>query len=112
MKTNEKKLVKISVAGEITHPVHTKEAYIVSADTGRLQSVPMVGGITYNVKIGDSAVDWEGDHVEPGVSIACCFKNEKGFSVETALTRFSCIGNEAIVQTGDAKGKKVAFTFL
>ena len=63
--------------------------------------LPATGGISYNVKIGDSAFNWVGDHVEPGVSI----RNENT-TENAALTTFSCIGNEAKVVSGDAKGKK------
>ena len=31
--------------------------------------LPATGGISYNVRSGDSAFGWSGDHVEPGVSI-------------------------------------------
>jgi len=63
---------------------------------------PGTGGITYNVKIGDLAFGWVGDHIEPGVSV----KN-KDESENRALQLYTCIGNEARVYgTSDAKGKK------
>ena len=32
--------------------------------------LPGTGGIAYNVKVGDPAFGWAGDHIEPGVSTA------------------------------------------
>jgi hypothetical protein len=58
-----------------------------------------VGGITYNVKVGDNAITWEADHVEPCVSVKNKDREENG-----ALNLLSCIGNIARVISGDAKG--------
>jgi len=67
MKTNVKKLVKMSVQGQVSPPVKGRE-YTVKHD-GQPMVLPGVGGITYNVKIGDPVMDWVADHVEPGVSM-------------------------------------------
>lgn len=99
LKTNINKLVKQSVQGKIHHPVQSFP-YRISGD-GVPNVLPATGGITYNVKVGDCAFGWVGDHVEPGVSIRNENKNEN-----VALNLFSCIGNEAIVISGDAKGAK------
>lgn len=99
MKTNKGRLVMQSVQGKI-HSPSALHPYRVNRD-GVAEVLPATGGITYNVKIGDSCMQWVGDHVEPGVSI----KNEtKGEN--DALILLSCIGNEAKVITGDAKGAK------
>jgi hypothetical protein len=57
------------------------------------------GGITYNAKIGDPCVGWVADHLEPGVSA-----RNKEDEYNQAFTVLSCIGNEATVRSGDAKG--------
>ncbi len=102
LKTNVEKLVKTSVVGEISAP--TSSGYRISAD-GQPLVLPGVGGITYNIRVGDIAVGWEADHVEPAVSI----KSEKG-DQNAGLNTLSCVGNEAVVVSGDAKGEKGVVT--
>ncbi|MGR3295428.1 MAG: DUF4438 family protein, partial [Candidatus Bathyanammoxibius sp.] len=53
LRTNEDKLVSLSVFGEVASPVSDRSPYTVSAD-GRPVVLPGVGGITYNVKVGDT----------------------------------------------------------
>ena len=99
LKSNKDKLVMQSAQGKIHSPTH-RAAYRVNSK-GHGQVLPSVGGICYNVKIGDSAMRLVGDHVEPGVSI----KND--IEIENnALMILSCIGNEAKVVSGEAKGAK------
>jgi len=50
----------------VSNPVRRTD-YTVTYD-GQPIVVPGVGGITYNIKVGDKAFGWEADHVEPGVS--------------------------------------------
>src|SRR3989338_1398820 len=103
LKTNESKLVKMAVQGKPANPVRFA-AFEMDAD-GRGHSLPSVGGIVYNVKVGDSAFGWRGDHIEPGVSML--FDEEKRTSKQNmALGFLACIGNEARVISGDAKGAK------
>ena len=68
LKTNKDKLVKMSVIGEVVSPTVGASIYRVSAD-GEPMILPGVGGITYNVRVGDLATGWMADHVEPGVSL-------------------------------------------
>jgi hypothetical protein len=68
IKTNKDKIVKISVIGEIVSPTMSTSIYRIGAD-GDLHIVPGTGGITYNIRVGDPAVGWMGDHVEPGISV-------------------------------------------
>lgn len=96
IKTNKEKLVMQSVQGKIHHP--TGSNYRISYK-GESLILPATGGITYNVKVGDSAFGLVGDHIEPGVSIRNEDKNENW-----TLNNLSCIGNIAKVVTGDAKG--------
>lgn len=99
MKTNKNNLVIQSVQGSIHHPTMSGTGYWVGYDGyGRISYG--VGGITYNYKIGDSCMNIEGDHVEPGVSLRNPVSNEN-----TALQSLACVGNTARVISGDAKGR-------
>ena len=110
LKTNVDRLVKISVAGEVASPVYGRGVYNISAE-GTPMVLPGVGGITYNVRVGDPACGWQADHVEPGVSIENKENDPRfGQGANTALNVLSCVGNEAVVVTGDAKGAKGVVT--
>lgn len=98
IKTNKEKLVEISVRGEII-PARAWLPQI--SHRGEPLFLPSTGGITYNVKIGDSAFGLVGDHIEPGVTIRAKDEGEN-----SALNSLACIGNTVIVTTGDAKGEK------
>lgn len=100
LKTNRKNLVMQSVQGKIHSPITGPNPYRIHRD-GQAEILPATGGITYNIKVGDSCMNWVGDHVEPGVSI----KSENS-AENNALMLLACIGNEARVVTGDAKGAK------
>jgi hypothetical protein len=107
LRTNEEDLVKISVTGEISHPVEGQRPYIISHD-GQVMVLPGVGGITYNKRVGDKCVGLAGDHVEPGVSTK---NTEKADFYAPAYNRaynaLACIGNEAtVVKSDGAKGEK------
>lgn len=102
MRTNEKNLVKIAVEGKAAPALAFPNE--VGHD-GRIHNVPSVGGITYNVLVGDSAFGWEADHVEPGVSTILNAEKRKD-RPNVAYNFLSCIGNEVIVLSGDAKGKR------
>jgi hypothetical protein len=100
IQTNKDKLLKVAVMGEIVHPIGRK-FYSTTWDGSIKVSLGM-DGITYNVKIGDPVFGWvSADHVEPGVSLVN--KNEV---YDVAFGTLSCIGNEAKIVTGDAKGSK------
>ena len=110
MKTNVDNLVKISVIGEVPSPVFGRSPYRISHD-GQPMVFPGVGGITYNIRVGDLAVGWMADHVEPGVSIENKEKEARfPHGPNYALNVLSCVGNEAVVVTGDAKGDKGVVT--
>jgi hypothetical protein len=55
----------------------------------------------YNARVGDPAFGWAGDHVEPGTSIA-----NPDSAPEFALHYLTCMGNEAVVTSGLAKGAR------
>lgn len=97
--TNKRHLVKVSVAGKIHSPL-VRTAYRTGSDgIGRV--LPATGGITYNYAVGDPCMHLVGDHVEPGVSVRNETKEENN-----ALMYLACVGNEATVLSGEAKGKK------
>lgn len=110
LRTNADKLVKISVMGEAASPVLGGSVYKISA-TGTPSILPGVGGITYNLRAGDPACGWEADHVEPGVSVENKENDPRhGQEANAAFNVLSCVGNEAIVVSGDAKGAKGVVT--
>jgi hypothetical protein len=105
LKTNVEKLIKISVMGEIASPT-IRSVYNVSA-IGKALVLPGVGGITYNLRVGDPACGWEADHVEPGVSVENKENDARsGQAANTAFNVLSCVGNQAIVATGEKRGAK------
>jgi len=97
IRTNVERLVKNSVVGEISPPLSS--GYRISAD-GHPMVLPGVGGITYNIRVGDPVTGWEADHVEPAVSIKI------GGDQNAGLNTLACVGDEAVVVSGDAKGEK------
>ena len=98
LRTNKDRLPIISVQAQVAHPL-ARGARIDSE--GRVHYFPGTGGITYNVKIGDPVCGWAGDHIEPGVS-----SKNSDTAMNMAYAMYSCIGNEAIVISGEAKGAK------
>jgi hypothetical protein len=106
LRTNKDRLVKVSVIGEVVSPVIGSAIYKVSAD-GEPVVLPGVGGITYNVRVGDPACGWMADHMEPGVSLENRVTDSRmPYAQSRALNVLSCIGNEAMVVKGDAKGER------
>jgi len=99
LKTNSDKLPIVSVSGQVWH-AKGGGAGRVTVD-GDVVWITGTGGITYNVKIGDNCMDWVADHLEPGVTTR--HKNDEH---NQAYSMLSCIGNEATVKSGDAKGSK------
>lgn len=101
LRTNEKKLVMLAVAGEISSPgCRPRVCY-----DGKVRVTPGTGGIAYNVKVGDPAFGWAGDHIEPGVST-----KHKEMGPNQGYNTLSCIGNTSYVLSGDAKGAKGTVT--
>jgi hypothetical protein len=101
LNTNLSSLVKISVLGEIANPAMPglpASPYLVSAD-GEPLLVPAFGGLVYNVGIGDRALGWAGELIQPGVSI----KNSQP-NANVALGVYACLGNRARVMSGGAAG--------
>lgn len=104
MTTNRSRLVSQIVTGEIAPPLLASALYDVGAD-GVPRVLPSVGGITLNVRVGDGAFAFEGDHVEPAVSV-----RHRDDKVNAAFCTLVCIGNAATVASGDAKGERGVVT--
>jgi hypothetical protein len=101
MKTNEPFLIRMAVQGQVMHP----RCYgweVTSDGTGAF--LPAVGGITYNVRVGDPAFGWVADHVEPGVSLTAS-RDGLDKNPNKAFNAYSCVGNTARLISGAAKGK-------
>ena len=62
-------------------------------------------GVITNARVGDPAYGWAADHVEPAVSI-----RNKQDGPEHALHYLACIGNTAIMTSGEAKGARGVVT--
>ncbi len=105
IKTNEKTLVELAVQGVTNHSDEFL-AHEVSHE-GIAHSLPGVGSITYNVRVGDKSFGWTSDHTEPGVS-SICTSTEKAYM--KGYNFLACIGNEVRILTGDAKGEKGVVT--
>ncbi len=97
LEVNHDKLVELAVTGYIREPFITSSTYRVAPD-GTVKALPGTGGITYNYRVGDSAVDMAGDHVEPSVSITNDGNDQR------ALNVLAQVGNSAKVISGEARG--------
>ncbi len=100
IKTNKEKIVMMSIQGKVASPV-SRGRFAVDSD-GKPFLLPSIGGISYNIKVGDSAFGWAGDHLEPGVSTI--LDEEKKFEpINQGFHFLACVGNEVRVINGDAK---------
>lgn len=105
--TNRDRLVRVAVVGQVA-PQEFESGwttpYLISHD-GVPRIVPGTGGITYNVRVGDKIKGLVGDHIEPAVSSRNLDpKANGGYNI------LSCVGNEATVVSGDAKGSRGVVT--
>lgn len=98
LKTNRDRLVVTAVTGAVAPSLTSSGLYDVSFE-GEALIVPSVGGITLNVRVGDSAFASFADHIEPAVSA-----RHEDDKINLSFNVLACIGNEAVVTSGDAKG--------
>jgi len=98
IRTNEDQLVELAVAGSISPPAFRRGPFIPDND-GLSVVLPGMFGYVYNVRVGDPAFGWQGDHVEPGASI----DHDDG-GIHHALHYLTCMGNRAVVTSGEATG--------
>jgi hypothetical protein len=107
VRTNADKVISISVMGEVAAPSMPglpASPYAISSE-GVPFLLPAWGSIVYNVSVGDSAYGWLADCIHPGVSVT--LKDGPG---NNGLNVLSCVGNTAMVVTGNAKGAKGVVT--
>jgi hypothetical protein len=100
LRTNEDRLVELAVAGDISQPAFARGPFLPDND-GLAVVRPGMYGYVYNVRVGDPAFGWQGDHVEPGASI-----DHADSGVHHALHYLTCMGNQAVVMSGLAAGAK------
>lgn len=100
IRTNREELVVTAVVGEAAPALVNSGLYDVSFD-GEPLIVPSVGGITPNVRVGDRAFAFLADHIEPAVSA-----RHPEDRANLSFNVMACIGNEAVVISGDAKGQR------
>jgi len=101
LKTNKDRLIITAVEG-VVQPASARD-YSVTYE-GKPSLTLGMASINYRVSLGDSVYGWaEGDHVEPDVTIQGRDRPSPG---ECAVAILSCIGNEAEVLSGDARGAK------
>jgi hypothetical protein len=104
LRWNFDELVEMAVTGQVSQPAVRRGGYTPWPD-GVGVMLPGMAGIVYNARVGDRAFGWAGDHVEPGVSIA-----NGDERADFALHYLTCIGNEAEVVTGFARGARGVVT--
>jgi hypothetical protein len=101
LKTNEDRVIEFVLQCQAGQPRHAGN-WRVSRD-GEPFILPSIGGITLNMQVGDPAFGWAGDHLEPGVS--CTADTLKPYEhPNNSFQLFSCVGNKARINGGDAKG--------
>lgn len=99
LEVNRDQLVELAVTGYAREPSIPVGVYRISPD-GRVRALPGTGGITYNFRVGDSAIHMAGDHIEPAVSIT------NDGDAQRALNNLAQIGNRVRIISGDAKGRE------
>ncbi len=101
LKTNKDSLIVTAVEG-VVQPTGGAD-YSVNYEGKPTLDLGMAS-INYRVSLGDSVYGWaEGDHVEPDVTIQ---GKEYPYPGDCPLALLACIGNEAEVVSGEAKGAK------
>ena len=101
LRTNKDSLITTAVQG-VVQPPGSRE-YSTTYDGKPKLGIGMAS-INYTVSLGDPAYGWaEADHVEPDVTIQGRDRPSPG---ECAVAILACIGNEAEVISGEARGAK------
>ena len=103
IRTNKASLVKMAVGGEVSPPKLFGKVQADSNDRPFL-SIGMAG-IIYNARVGDPAFGWHADHLEPGVKI-----HNPDLEADYAMHYLTCMGNEAVVTSGEAQGARGTVT--
>jgi hypothetical protein len=99
--TNKDKLLKMAVKGEIA-PAEPSRSYTTTWD-GKSKMAIGIGGINYNLKIGDKVFGWaSGDRATMGVATVGAGEARS----RSSWLNYTSVGNEAKVLSGEAKGQK------
>jgi Domain of unknown function (DUF4438) len=103
---NNDRLVAVSVAGQIAHPIARAAPHRIGYD-GVPRVLPGTGGIVLNRRIGDLCVGLAGDHIEPGVALHNNGREVVGprDGPNNALITYACVGNLARVTSGPCTGR-------
>ncbi|MBI4277948.1 MAG: DUF4438 domain-containing protein [Armatimonadetes bacterium] len=105
LRTNRDRLPVISLIAEVAPPTLDRNVYVPDREGRAFLGVGM-GGIVYNVRVGDPACGWAAaDHIEPAVSVSIT-----GDDPRRALDFLACVGDEAVVVAGMAKGGRGVVT--
>lgn len=105
LKTNEDNLIMTAVEGVILPP---DRSGVLPTWEGKPKWAVGTSSINYNVSVGDPAYGWaDADHIEPDVTIQ---GRDKPSASDCAIAILACIGNEAKVVSGEAKGSKGIYT--
>jgi hypothetical protein len=101
LKTNKDKLIATAVEA-VVQPTGSR-GYSTTYEGKPKVSVGMAS-INYSVSLGDPAYGWaSADHVEPDVTVQ---GRDRTRASDCAIAILACIGNEARVISGEAKGAK------
>lgn len=94
------RVVATNAAAVIEAPGLDANPYLIDADGHPF--VPIGdGGIVLGLALGDNAFGFDTDHASPGVSVI-----HPDPSARAALTAFSCLGNQVVLRSGDAAGRR------
>ena len=101
IKTNKDKLLVLAVQGEIA-PAQPGTSYAVTWD-GKPKMVIGIGGINYNLKVGDKVFGWaSADRATAGVATVGTVSDR----ARSSWLSFTSIGNEVKILSGEARGEK------
>lgn len=101
LRTNKDHLIDIAVEA-VVQPAASR-GYSTTYDGTPKISIGMAS-INYTVSVGDSAYGWAtADHVEPDVTVQGRDRERAG---QCAIALLACIGNDARILTGEARGAK------
>ena len=101
IKTNKDKVITIAVQGKIA-PAQPSSYYITTWD-GKPKMAIGIGGINYNLKIGEKVFGWaSADKATVGVAA----EGTGGDRFQSGWLIYSAVGNEAKLLSGKAKGEK------
>ncbi|OGH60388.1 MAG: DUF4438 domain-containing protein [Candidatus Lindowbacteria bacterium RIFCSPLOWO2_12_FULL_62_27] len=106
LKMNESQLIEMAVQGSVIFP--RCFGWEITHE-GEVKILPSVGGITYNVLVGDSVYGWAADHIEPCVSTTAS-SDKLSENPNRAFNAYACIGNTVTLISGAAKSKKGVVT--